>query len=311
MKYPRIDIKEEEEGGDGLTKKVSIVIPCRNEKGHLAAMLQSFKITRGNWLLDLTIVDDGSDDGGCDFLEKEDFSCPWPVALIKTANLGPARARNLGAQSAQGEVLLFCDAHLIIEDMDWIEKMLAGFREENTGAVCPGIAAGDNTGAIGFGGTLDQQLTFSWLAQPAGIREVPIGPGGCIAIRREVFQEIGGFEENFPAWGFEDIEISIKMWLFGYRIIVNPEVKVYHVFRPRHPYPIKYTEVDYNLLWLAICHFNQKRLLKVVELVNARQDLNINLQRLFNSPVWEKSNQVRVRRKFDDDWYFHKFNISF
>jgi glycosyltransferase involved in cell wall biosynthesis len=285
------------------------VIPCRNEKGHLEAMLQSLKITKGNWLLELTIVDDGSEDGGCDFLEREDFSFPWPVTLVKTANLGPARARNLGAQGAQGEVLLFCDAHLIVDDPDWIEKILAGFNGDNIGAVCPGIAASDSTGAVGYGGTLDSQLTFCWLAKPAAMQDIPIGPGGCIAIQKNVFEEIGGFEENFPAWGFEDVELSIKMWLFGHRIVVNPEVKVYHVFRTKHPYPIKYAEVDYNLLWLAISHFSPKRLLKVVEMVNVREGLNNNLQRLANSLVWEKSSWLRSRRKFADDWYFNKFNI--
>jgi len=293
-----------------LAQKVSIIVPCRNEKPHLEKMLKSMETTSSNELHELVVIDDGSEDGCCDFLER-DFSYRWPVKLLKRQGLGPARARNLGASIAQGDVLIFCDAHLIIDQSNWITELVKGIAEDDIGAICPGIAASDNRGVIGYGGTINHQFAFTWLSKPEKISEIPIGPGGCIAIRKEVFQHIGGFEENFPAWGFEDIEISIRMWLFGYRIMINPAVEVEHVFRSKHPYPIKYSEVDYNMLWLAICHFNKQRLLKIVEIVNARKDLDHLLTRLQDSNVWQQSNEYLKMRKYDDDWYFQKFNIDF
>lgn len=274
-------------------------------------MLESMKVTKGDCLKEIVIVDDGSTDGSCDFLEGESFQSDHTINVIKGNSSGPAKARNIGARSTDGEVLIFCDAHLIINDPYWIEKLMICFVNDDVGAVCAGIESASDANAIGYGVTLDKILSFSWIPKPSAISPVPVGPGGCIAIRRDVFNIIGGFEENFPAWGHEDVEISIKMWLFGYQILVNPHVTVAHVFRTQHPYTLKYEDVDYNLLWMAICHFDQRRLLKVMEMVNRRNSLDVNLKRLLSSGVFDKSKDLRSRRKYDDSWYFKKFNIDF
>ncbi|MDW7675996.1 MAG: glycosyltransferase, partial [Bacillota bacterium] len=277
---------------------VSIVIPCRNEKPYLKEMLESIKVTHSDELLEIIIINDGSEDGCCDFLEAKDFHYPWPISLLKEKGIGPAKARNVGAKHAGGDVLLFCDGHLIIDDPLWITKLLAPMADDNIGAVCPGISTTDKQ-SVGYGCTLGSDLSFVWLPKPSSATVVPVGPGGCLAIKKEVFSIIGGFEEKFPAWGFEDIEISIKMWLFGYRILVAPQVVVAHVFRQKHPYKVDYKDVDYNLLWLAIIHFNQQRLFKVVQMVSQRSYLNENLERLMKSTVWQQSEAYRKKRKYD------------
>lgn len=294
-----------------VSKKVSLVIPCRNEHPNLEPMFNSLKKTVYPNLAEIIVVDDGSEDEGTAFLKDVTTWNGWCVKLLHTAHQGPSRARNHGAHNSSGEIVIFCDGHLLFDDPFWINKLVASFSDATIGAVCPAIYDMGNPNAIGFGGTVDSYLTFSWLAQPDAITEVPIGPGGCIAIRKDVFQHIGGFEKNFFSWGLEDVEISIKMWLYGYKIVVNPHVAVAHLFRTKHPTPVHYIDVDYNLLWMAICHFNQRRLVKTIDMVNKRGNFSKNLKQLHMAQVWEYSTQYRANRQLDDDWYFKKFNISF
>ncbi|MFP3589730.1 galactosyltransferase-related protein, partial [Paraburkholderia sp. SIMBA_055] len=75
--------------------------------------------------------------------------------------------------------------------------------------------------------------------------ETPCLPGGCLAIKKDVFFDIGGFDKGFIVWGHEDIEISIKMWLFGYKCFIQPQVKVLHIFRKSFPYTVKASHTDY------------------------------------------------------------------
>src|SRR5438270_863334 len=72
-------------------------------------------------------------------------------------------------------------------------------------------------------------------------------PGGCIAISKKVFTDIGGFDREFRVWGYEDVEFSIRMWLFGYSCFVQPKVKILHLFRTSHPYTVSWEDFYFNL----------------------------------------------------------------
>ncbi len=86
-----------------------------------------------------------------------------------------------------------------------------------------------------------------------------------MAFRSEVFWAIGGFDHGFQTWGHEDEEISIKLWLFGHEAAVVPGVIIAHLFRHRHPYRVTLWDAQYNQVRMAISHFSQARLAKVIE----------------------------------------------
>ncbi|MGF7185256.1 glycosyltransferase involved in cell wall biosynthesis [Desulfitispora alkaliphila] len=291
---------------------VSIVIPCKNESPHLEKMLISLAEVYQDRDLEVIVVDDASTDDSCHFLNGDGRDrFPWEVNLLKSPGIGPSRARNKGAWSAKGSILIFCDGHLLFSHKDWISKLVNSLKENSAAAVVPGIGAVGAEEVVGYGVTLDKDLSFTWLPQPKEITEVPVAPGGCVAVDREIFKKIGGFEDNFLSWGFEDIEFSIRLWLLGYRILVTPDTRVEHVFRTKHPYKVKYEDIDYNLLWMAICHFNRRRLLQVVNKVAKRGTLSNNLFELDKANVWGKREELLKKRKRTDDWYFDKFNIPF
>lgn len=286
---------------------VSLIIPCRNEGSYLQHTLRSLVEAKTELSYEIIVVNDGSTDGCCNFLEQNNSG----VILFKSSGLGVANARNFGAEAARGDFLCFCDAHVIVEDF-WLDKLAQPLLERKAELVCPGIASAANPQAIGYGVTWDDHLNWRWLYEkPATVKYIPLVPGGCLMVRRDVFEELGGFEKAFRVFGYDDQEFSLKAWLFGYRVAVAPGVKVRHVFRERHPYPVSWLDLIHNLLYMSFLHFNQKRISKTIEAAKIHRGFGGVLAELLFSNVWEKRRSYLTRRRYDDDWFMEKFGINY
>jgi hypothetical protein len=111
-------------------------------------------------------------------------------------------------------------------------------------------------------------------------------------------------------WGFEDIEISIKLWLFGYTCYVQPAVKVLHLFRKSHPYTVTNDHVYYNMLRMAYSHFNDSRILATKKLIIHSSPMAIEQEVLLQGAVAQRV-RYHARRKHDDEWFFRRFQIPF
>lgn len=289
-------------------KLVSLIIPARNEGLNVINTLNSIFQCRNATPFELIVVDDGSEDGCCHFLRKPDR--PKNIKLVNTGGVGSARARNAGAASAAGDILIFCDAHIFVED-NWIDRLVESIDSGRVDAVCPAIAPHDRSNDLAGGFTWDDSLRFIWLPRPPKLSPVPLLPGGCMAVRAGVFFNVEGFDRGFIVWGREDEEISLKMWLFGYTLGVNPDVKVRHVFRQRHPYTVSWDHVDYNLLRMAYSHFKGERILKAAGLIKHHPNSRRIEQQVLAGDVAKQRLRYFSRRKRDDDWFFKRFRISF
>ena len=139
----------------------------------------------------------------------------------------------------------------------------------------------------------------------------PLLPGGCQAFRREAFEKVGGYDRGFRVWGHEDEEISFKMWLFGYSLFVDPEIKVPHIFRPSHPYPVSMDHVNYNFLRMACSHLNEKRMAAAFSLLSRDHGFSMLMASVCLSDVWAQREDYLARRKHSDQWFFHRFSIPF
>jgi len=296
-----------------LKPVASVIIPCKNEGQNLKMTLDSIlaasqDVSMGK--LEIVVVDDGSDDGCGDFL-KESGNCGG-LRYISTPGLGAAQARNLGASTARGKYLIFCDAHITVP-AGWPNNLLEAFKNDSVDAVAPAIGSLENPAAIGYGQTWDEQLQVVWLPPPRQMETsiAPLLPGGCVAVRAGVFRQVGGFDQGFIVWGHEDVELSLKMWLFGYRLCVDPAVKILHLFRNKHPYPVRMDHFHYNMLRLAYSHFNNERIEKVLDLINQTGSSKKINRRVLKGGALKQRNQYLARRKYDDDWFMKKFNIDF
>lgn len=138
---------------------------------------------------------------------------------------GPARARNLGAHKARGDILFFTDADVIVPS-DMIEKIAVVFQND------PDLAAL-------FGSYDDTPFETNFLSQYKNLfhhyvhqtskKEASTFWTGCGAIRREVFMQLGGFDERYRFPSIEDIELGYRLKKAGYKICLHKELMVKHL----------------------------------------------------------------------------------
>ncbi|MGQ9557014.1 MAG: glycosyltransferase [Desulfurispora sp.] len=288
--------------------EVSIIIPCKNEVNTLESTVKSLLEARTEIQTEIIVVDDASTDGSCNFLQSGRYP---GVILERTGGLGAAGARNAGAELARGKYFFFCDAHIKVQDY-WLDRLLETMLREQAHCIAPAVTDQPHARRVGYGQTWNNALSVVWLNQePEKAVEVPIACGCALGINREVFHAVGGFDRYFEVWGKEDEELSLKLWLFGYRVMVEPSVKVAHLFRHSHPYRVSLVNVMHNLICLAYSHFSYQRLAKALDLVRNHALFSGTLARVMLSDIHRQRADYLARRVHPDDYFFKKFGIDF
>lgn len=172
--------------------------------------------------IEIIVVSDGDSDGSWRLAEA------FGVSLIRLPESGgPAKARNIGAKSASGDILFFVDADVEVH-LDTISKVAESF-ESN-----PQLAAliGSYDDAPGAPNFLSQykNLIHHYTHQEAGL-EASTFWGACGAIRRHIFEAVGGFDENYRRPCIEDIELGYRLKYAGHQIHLRPDIQVKHLKR--------------------------------------------------------------------------------
>jgi len=160
------------------------------------------------------------------------------------ANRGFSGANNLGAQFARGGVLLFLNSDVIPLEPGWLQALvdiLDGHPE--VAAVGPRLLFAD--GSIQHCG-----MTFEWheelgvwinhhpcqgldpiLDPHASLTCVPAITGACLALRREEFERVGGWDSGYLIGDFEDSDLCLKLHSEGLQIAYLPSVQLTHLER--------------------------------------------------------------------------------
>jgi Predicted glycosyltransferases len=295
---------------DNYSTDVSIIIPCKNEVDNLKNTVDSIMNSKNKLSFEIIVVDDGSTDGSCDFI-KQDKNIYGSIKLISSKNLGVAGGRNMGASKAEGKYLLFIDAHVYVPDY-WLDNLFGTMEQNNADGVSPAIK--DKVGGgIGYGETWNERLENKWITDmPKNGQEIPIAAGGAFGIKRKVFEDIGGFDKHYEIWGKEDEEISVKLWLFGYKIVINPYVEIIHLFKLFNPSGVTGLEILYNRLCMYYSHFSDESLPRVLDLYKNDSFYSKALQKLMlNEDMLRQRKEYLNRRKYDEKYFLEKFNISF
>ncbi|AGY78213.1 glycosyltransferase family 2 protein [Clostridium autoethanogenum] len=293
---------------------VSIIIPCKNEVNNLKWTLDSIMKSKNLLNFEIIVVDDASSDSSTQFLNSDlNKSIYKDIILIKTDNVGVSRARNAGAKIAKGKYLFFCDAHIKICD-HLLDNLVSTLKISNSDLAAPCILDMYNSLAVSYGMTWDNNLKPKWLeSNPNFITEIPFACGCAFIITKKTFNKIHGFNKIFEIYGSEDFEICLKAWLYGYKLTINPNIKVRHLFKQKHSYKITYSNLIYNMLCLSYFHFKKERIIKTIELLknnyyfhSASENIKLNMDLIY---AYRKL--YFEERKYEDDCFFRKFNIKF
>jgi glycosyltransferase involved in cell wall biosynthesis len=200
---------------------ISLIIPVHNGgekfKQSLASVLQADPAP-----LEIIVVVDGGSDSSQYFAEASGAKI-----LMTPVTSGPARARNLGARAAKGDLLFFIDADVTITS-DAITQIAAAFQQNS------GLAAliGSYDDAPAEANFLSQyrNLLHHYVHQ-TGNENASTFWGACGVVRREIFLELGGFDEKYCQPCVEDIELGYRFKRAGHRIRLLKTLQVKHLKR--------------------------------------------------------------------------------
>jgi GT2 family glycosyltransferase len=220
-------------------------------------------------------------------------------------------ARNHAAANANGDVLVFCDANVQAPRL-WAEPLLQAFRNDRTAAVGPAIADMYEPEIKGFGMRLaDEELNTAWLPrrhdQPYA---VPLLSGLFFAVRREVFERLGGFDDGMRGGGADDMELSFRLWTSGFECLVAPSLEVMWMNSfaagalSREDY---WSDLLHNLIRLAGIHFGPERFERFVESVVHYAEFEQVYASALSDDLGDRRQFVEQERKYSDDWFFDKF----
>jgi GT2 family glycosyltransferase len=172
---------------------------------------------------------------------------PDGVRFLSTEEpVSPARARNLGIDAAQGDVICFIDADCEASP-DWLERLLESHRQ----------GGGVVGGAVDFPGerywaVCDNVVAFHpyMRLSPAGERRYVPTISFCAA--RQALLEVGKLDERYPFPAGEDVDLCLRMSKQGHRIYFEPRAVVYHHHRRLRPRDTWARFVRYGMAWAQV-----------------------------------------------------------
>lgn len=204
--------------------RLSVVVPALNAEGTIQRQLAALERQRWDEPWEIVIADNGSTDGTRELVEAMGDRLRRLRVVDASGTRGVAYARNRGVEAAAGELLAFCDADDEVDD-GWLAAL--------------GAALGNHS-FVGANQSVEK-LNDPWLAntwealEPDGLRRfrfppyLPYTGGGCLAIRRDLHDAVGGFDESLPAC--EDDDYCLRVQLAGHQLVPVPEACV-HVRLP-------------------------------------------------------------------------------
>ncbi len=171
---------------------------------------------------EIIVVVDGPDDDSRALAES--FGA---TVIVQETTQGPARARNLGAQQARGDLLFFVDADVAVPPAA-IATIVGVF--ESAPELAALIGSYDDAPAAPNFLSQYKNLLHHYVHQ-TGSEAAWTFWGACGAIRRDVFLELGGFDERYREPSIEDIELGYRLVARGYRIRLHKALQVQHLKR--------------------------------------------------------------------------------
>ncbi len=227
-----------------MIKTISVIIPVYNEERNIKACLDSLE-NQSLKPLEIIVVDDGSSDGTLKIVKD------FPVRVLRQSHQGPGPARNLAAESARGDILVFVDADMTF-DPEFLKLLtLPISRGISKGVFNEEEYVGNYTNSWAKCWNLNQGLTSSLRLNPHSIHDTQ----DFRAIAKSEFLRVGGFS----ATGYTDSRTLVAK--LGYRPTKAPGAISYHTN------PDQLVEIFHQARWIGRRQTRLGPLGKIINLI--------------------------------------------
>ncbi|QIR38258.1 glycosyltransferase [Tolypothrix sp. PCC 7910] len=203
----------------------SVVIPTYNRKLILEKCLRALEVQDLGESTPITgyevvLVDDGSTDGTLEWLaaHKEEFP---HVQCFEQDHQGPAAARNLGVEKAQGDTIIFIDSDLVV---------LSNFLQAHAEALVQGQKRLGSDRFFTYGAVINTANFDHPTSEPYKVTDFSAAffATGNVAIPKHWLEKVGLFDTIFQLYGWEDLELGVRLKNLGLQLIKCPAAVGYH-----------------------------------------------------------------------------------
>jgi O-antigen biosynthesis protein len=218
--------------------KASIIIPTKNNTQVLKACLDSILEHTRYSNYEIILVDNGSTEASTlayyDSLAGNDR-----VQIVShTQPFNFHTVNNRGAQHASGEVFIFLNNDTEILEPGWLDELVGWALRPEIGVVGTKLLRPDGTiqhagiimGMCGHGSHVFEgcsSSTYGYFGSSDWYRNYQAVTGACMAVRREVFAALNGFDETYIV-GYGDIDLCLRAREQGFRVVYTPFAKMLH-----------------------------------------------------------------------------------
>ena len=212
---------------------VSIIIVNFNGKELLKRCLTSL-LTTNYPNFEIIVVDNASTDGSVESIKKLFGSCPYIKIVENRENSGHAEGCNIGARVAKGRYLVFLDSDTESKAEDWLWELVKVMEsDESIGLAQAKVVLAEDKRRLDYVCVAIDALG-TWAAT-YGLKEdklkenfeILAASSGCCIVRREVFNEAGGFDSDYFIYD-DDTDLSLRARLLGYKILLVPSAVIVH-----------------------------------------------------------------------------------
>jgi len=249
---------------------VSIIVLNLNGKHIIHHCLDSLRKTDyPKEKTEIIVVDNGSKDGSFNFIKKKYAEV---VLLRNNENLGFSAPNNSAAKKSKGEYLVFVNNDMRVEK-EWLSKLVEGITTKDNVATCSSKILSWDGMKIDHGGADSDVFMNARLEgyqeenKPDSFnqeKEILFPSGGSMIVKKELFLEVGGFDEDFFAF-YEDVDLGIRLKVLGYKNYFLPDSITYHMHSATaKKLPIEKLRVMQirNILWIIVKNYSAENFAK-------------------------------------------------
>lgn len=235
-------------------KKYSFVIPTYNKKELLRRTLEFINLQKyypkGEY--EVIVVDDGSNDGTSEYIKDMDWTYSLKyIYLERDIKSCRSKARNVGWSKAEGDIIIFLDDDILINEeyLNELDRYYAidesllvlGTRlnlpqNKRDECLCDWSSITEEAYKTDNSSMLEaRHITLKYLSYNASYHRFPwVLAFSCnMVIPKIILEKYGGFDEDFKDWGYEDIELGYRLFKKGVKIVINSKLEVLHQYHQK------------------------------------------------------------------------------